>query len=71
MGIPITHYEEFEYLKQKAMKHDLTKNEQDLLCKLMQSHPITRTVKMHDGTIFTYVVHPFFDNQIKIRRQWN
>ena len=68
MGIPMTAYEEFEYLKQKAMKHDLTKSEQDLLCKLMQSQPITRSVRMEDGTIFTYVAHPFFDNQIKTRR---
>lgn len=68
MGIPMTHYEEFEYLKQKAMKHDLTKSEQDLLCKLMQSQPITRTVRMQDGTIFTYVAHPFFDNLIKTRK---
>ena len=68
MGIQMTPYEEFEYLKQKAMKHDLTKSEQDLLCKLMQSQPITRTVRMQDGTIFTYVAHPFFDNLIKTRR---
>lgn len=68
MGIPMTPCEEFEYLKQKAMKHDLTKSEQDLLCKLMQSQPITRTVRMQDGTIFTYVAHPFFDNLIKTRR---
>ena len=68
MGIPITPYEEFEYLKHKAMKHDLTKSEQDRLCKLMQSQPITRTVRMNDGTIFTYVAHPFFDNLIKTRR---
>ena len=67
----MTPYEEFEYLKQKAMKHDLTKSEQDLLCKLMQSQPITRTVRMQDGTIFTYVAHPFFDNIIKTRRLWN
>lgn len=64
MGIPMTPYEEFEYLKQKAMKHDLTNSEQDLLCKLMQRQPIT----MQDGTIFTYVAHPFFDNLIKTRR---
>lgn len=64
----MTSYEEFEYLKQKAMKHDLTKSEQDMLCKLMQSQPITRTVRMQDGTIFTYVAHPFFDNLIKTRR---
>lgn len=64
----MTPYEEFEYLEQKAMKHDLTKSEQDLLCKLMQSQPITRSVRMEDGTIFTYVAHPFFDNQIKTRR---
>lgn len=56
----MTPYEEFEYLKQKAMKHDLTKSEQDMLCKLMQIQPITRTVRMQDGTIFTYVAHPFF-----------
>ena len=68
MGIPMTPYDEFEYLKQKAMKHDLTKSEQDMLCKLMQSQPITRTVRMQDGTIFTYVAHPFFDNQIKTSR---
>lgn len=68
MGIPMTPYEEFEYLKQKAMKHDLTNSEQDLLCKLMQRQPITRTVRMQDGTIFTYVAHPFFDNLIKTRR---
>lgn len=68
MGIPMTPYEEFEYLKQKAMKHDLTKSEQDMLCKLMQSQPITRTVRIKDGIIFTYVAHPFFDNQIKTRR---
>ena len=68
MGIPMTPYEEFEYLKQKAMKHDLTKSEQDLLCKLIHSQPITRTIRMQDGTIFTYVAHPFFDNQIKTRQ---
>ena len=68
MGIPMTPYEEFEYLKQKAMKHDLTKSEQDLLCKLMQRQPIIRTVMMQDSTIFTYVAHPFFDNLIKTKR---
>lgn len=68
MWITMTPYDEFEYLKQKAMKHDLTKSEQDMLCKLMQSQPITRTVRMQDGTIFTYVAHPFFDNQIKTRQ---
>lgn len=68
MGIPMTPYEEFEYLKQKAMKHDLTKSEQDLFFKLMQKQPITRTVMMKDGTIFTYVAHPFFDNLIKTRK---
>ena len=68
MGIPMTPYEEFEYLKQKAMKHDITKSEQDLFFKLMQKQPITRTVMMKDGTIFTYVAHPFFDNLIKTRK---
>lgn len=68
MGIPMTPYEEFEDIKQKAMKHDLTKIEQDLFFKLMQKQPITRTVMMKDGTIFTYVAHPFFDNQIKTRQ---
>ena len=68
MGIPMTPYEEFEYLKQKAMKHDLTKSEQDMLCKLMQKQPITQTVVLNGGASFTYCSHPFWDNPIKTRQ---
>ena len=68
MGIPMTPYDEFEYLKQKAMKHDLTKSEQDRLTVLMQQQPKLITETLKDGIKFSYVSHPFWDNTIKTKR---
>ena len=65
MGKTLSPYEEFEHLKQKAMKHYLSKIEQDRLCFLMQHQPVTKTTVLEYGSSFTFVSHPFFYIPIK------
>ena len=61
-------YSKFEHLKQKAMKHDLTKDEQDELIELMKKQPTTITEKTDSDIEFTYVNHPFWNHPLKVRR---